>query len=62
MWAGIGKKVRTRIGIFEGIMDKCLSTEILDSTLVPFIEKEFPDTHRLMQDNDGLSEVVLTAS
>ena len=33
-------------------MDKFLFTEILDSTLVPFIEKEFPSTHRFMLDND----------
>ena len=52
MWAGIGKKGRTGICIFEGIMDKFLFTEILDSTLVPFIEKKFPGTHRFMQDND----------
>ena len=52
MWAGIGKKGRTGICIFEGIMDKFLFAEILDSILVPFIEKEFPNTHRFMQDND----------
>ena len=33
-------------------MDRFLFTEILDRTLVPFIEKEFPDSHRFMQDND----------
>ena len=33
-------------------MDRFLFTEILDRTFVPFIEKEFPDSHRFMQDND----------
>ena len=33
-------------------MDRFLFTEILDRTLIPFIEKEFPDSHRFMQDND----------
>ena len=33
-------------------MDRFLFTEILDRTIVPFIEKEFPDSYRFMQDND----------
>ena len=52
VWAGISKKGRTGICIFEGIMDHYLFTDILDKTLVPFIEKEYPTTHRFMQDND----------
>ena len=42
----------TNICIFDGIMDAVLFTDILDKTLVPFINKTFPDGHRFMQDND----------
>ena len=52
VWASISKKGPTGICIFEGIMDRYLFTDILDKTLVPFIEKEYPTTHRFMQDND----------
>ena len=52
VWAGISRKGRTGICIFEGIMDRFLFTEILDQTLVPFIQAEFPTSHRFMQDND----------
>ena len=33
-------------------MDACLYTEILDGTLLPFIQSRMPDGHRFMQDND----------
>ena len=33
-------------------MDRFLFCDILDKTLLPFVEKEFPDQHRFMQDND----------
>ena len=33
-------------------MDRFLFTEILERTLVPFIESKFPDSHHFMQDND----------
>ena len=52
MWAGISLKGPTKICIFEGIMDGPLFTEILESTLLPFIEEKFPCGHRFMQDND----------
>ena len=52
VWGGISKKGWTGICVFEGIMDRFLFTEILDKTLVPFIEAEYPTYHRFMQDND----------
>ena len=53
VWAGISRKGRTGICIFEGIMDRFLFTFILDQTLIPFIRVNFPTTpHRFMQDND----------
>ena len=33
-------------------MDGPLFTEILETTLLPFIEEKFPRGHRFMQDND----------
>ena len=33
-------------------MDRFLFTQILDTTLVSFIQEKFPISHRFMQDND----------
>ena len=54
VWAGISKQGPTEVCIFEGIMAAPLYCEILQRTLLPFIEKTFtpPATHRFMQDND----------
>ena len=52
VWAGISKRGRTAICVFEGIMDRFVFTDVLDKTLVPFIEEVYPDHHRFMQDND----------
>ena len=52
VWAGISRRERTAICIFEGIMDRFLFTDILDQTLVPFVREVYPEHHRFMQDND----------
>lgn len=54
VWAGISKKGATQVCIFEGIMAAPLYCEILQQTLIPFIQECFPppSTHRFMQDND----------
>ena len=53
VWAGISKKGATKVCIFEGIMDAHLYCEILEKTLLPFIDKlPPPNVHRFMQDND----------
>ena len=46
------KEGKNRDLYFEGIMDRFLFTEILERTLVPFVESKFPDSHCFMQDND----------
>ena len=51
VWAGISKKGRTGICIFEGIMKKELFVSILEGTLLPFIDV-YPKEHSFMQDND----------
>ena len=33
-------------------MDAVLFVDILDKTLVPFIERVYPEGHKFMQDND----------
>lgn len=54
VWAGISKQGATKVCIFEGIMAAPLYCEILEKTLLPFINDKFPppNVHRFMQDND----------
>lgn len=54
VWAGISKKGATGVCIFEGRMDARLYCDILQQTLLPFLEEKFspPATHRFIQDND----------
>ena len=46
------RKGPTQICIFEGTMDATLYTNILHDTLLPFLNKIYPEHHRFMQDND----------
>ena len=52
VWAGISKRGRTGICIFNGVMERFLFCDIIERTLLLFIEEKFPGTHRYMQDND----------
>ena len=53
IWAGISKRGATRVLIFSGNMDAMFYVnEILEKTLLPFINSHFPDGHRFQQDND----------
>ena len=52
VWAGISKRGRTGICIFEGIMDAPLYIEVLTQTLLPFLERVYPDGYHFMADND----------
>ncbi len=54
VWAGICRSGATKVCIFEGIMCAPLYCEILEKTLLPFLEEKFPApaVHRFMQDND----------
>ena len=53
VWAGISKRGATTVCVFEGIMDTDFYLDILRRHLVPFIQSNFPSTHRFMQDNDS---------
>ena len=52
VWGGISKRGATKIVIFQGIMTATVYGDILRSSLIPFIRKHLPDSHRLYQDND----------
>ena len=52
VWAGISRRGRTKMIIFSGIMRKEFYVKILDDSLLEFIEKRYPDSHRFQQDND----------
>ena len=49
VWAGISKRGATTVCIFEGkILDADFYLEMLRRHLVPFIQSNFPSTHRFM--------------
>ena len=52
VWAAISKRGATNVCIFEGKMDASFYIKILEHYLLPFINSNFPSTHRFMQDND----------
>ena len=52
VWAGISRRGRTGICLFNGIMNALLYVDILEKTLLPFIHNVYPDNHKFMQDND----------
>ena len=52
VWGGISCRGATQIVIFTGIMNATRYTDILDASLVPFIETHYPSNHRFQQDND----------
>ena len=52
VWAAISKKGKSGICIFEGCMDAVGYVSILEQTLLPMIEKLYPNGHRFVQDND----------
>ena len=52
VWAGISLRGATRVCIFEGCMDADLYIDILRTTLLPFIQENYPEGHRFQQDND----------
>ena len=56
VWAGISLSGSTGICVFSGIMKAPLYVQlyvqILEETLLPFLQDVFPTGHRFMQDND----------
>ena len=52
VWAGISKRGATQLVMFGGIMTATRYGDILSTSLIPFLRKSYPDSHRLYQDND----------
>ena len=52
VWAGISKQGATKLIMFSGIMTATRYGDILSVSLVPFLQKSYPNGHRLYQDND----------
>ena len=52
IWAGISKRGWMGICICEGIMDAPLYIQVLQQTLLPFLQQTYPVGHRFMADND----------
>ena len=52
VWGGISLRGPTGVCVFEGKMDAAMYVDILKTTLKPFIDDVYPDSHRFMQDND----------
>ena len=52
IWGGISKRGATNIVLFSGIMDSIAYRTILETGLLPFIARTYPDHHRFQQDND----------
>ena len=52
VWGGISRKGLTDMHIFTGIMDSVYYQEILSTYFVPFANTYYPESHRLMLDND----------
>ena len=52
VWGGISKRGATPIVLFTGILIATRFTKILEQSLLPFIEKSYPEGHQFYQDND----------
>ena len=60
VWAGISKRGRTTIIIFEGILDSNGFILLLKKGLIPFINDYYPDWYRLYMDNDSKHNSFIT--
>ena len=52
IWAGISIRGPTAVCIFEGRLNVPLFVQILDQTLLLFVEEVFPEGHRFVENND----------
>ena len=52
IWAGISIRGPTAVCIFEGRLNVPLFVQILNQTLLLFVEEVFPEGHRFVENND----------
>jgi len=52
IWGGISVKGATKLVMFTGILNAKRLGKVYEAGLLPFVNKNFPDGHRLYQDND----------
>lgn len=52
IWGGISKRGATNVIMFTGIMNAERLATVYEAGLLPFLRDQFPDGHRLQQDND----------
>ena len=50
--AGISKREAISLVMFQGIITATRYEDILSTSLIPFLQKTYPDAHRLYEDND----------
>ena len=51
VWAGISRRGATKV-VFTGTLTATRYVDILEMSLVPFLNKHYTDGHRFQQDND----------
>ena len=52
IWADISKRGQMGIRIFKRIMETPLYIQVLQQTLLPFLQQMYPEGHQFMADND----------
>lgn len=52
VWAGISRRGATKVVVFTGTLTATRYVDILEMSLVPFLNKHYTDGHRFQQDND----------
>ena len=52
VWGGISKKGATALVLFTGKLIATRYTKILEHSLLPFVQANYPNHHRFYQDND----------
>ena len=51
-WAGVSRRVATKVVIFRGTMTATHYVDILETGIHPFLARYFPVEHRFQQDYD----------
>ena len=52
VWGGISSRGATKVAVFTRTLTATHYVDILEASLLPFLETVYPDGHRFQQDND----------